>query len=371
MDVEYIEKHKIFEGIVGSRAYGLHNEDSDYDKAGIVIPGIEYFFGSKIFEQFQNYETDKCMYDIRKYIKLLTENNPNIIDVVNLPDRCVIYTSKYFEKIKDNFDLFLSKKCKFTYSGYSIQQLVRIKNHRKYLINPPKCKPERKDFGLEETSIFKSAQLKSIINIESLFDYVSEENKTSFIHELDTVYADNVIPVFRKYLSKDRNDVCLSYIQNTLQSQLNTFTILGHNGYIKDEYFEEAEKELKFENANREWKVYDAWKKGRNEKRKVYEEKYGFDLKHAATLIKLLRMGMEILETGKVNVDRTNIDAEELKAIRYDGIWTYEMVENYCNEMNEKLNVAYEKSTLQKDPQMDKINDLQIEIIDEYLKDNS
>lgn len=371
MDIGYVEKHKIFETIIGSRAYGLNNEDSDYDKAGVMIPDISYFFGVKKFEQFQGYETDKTIYDIRKAIRLIADNNPNCIDLIKMPERCITFITPYWQKIIDNADLFISKKCRYTYVGYSLQQLRRIKVSRKYLLEPPKHKPERKDFGLGEISIFKSAQLKSVINIESLFDYISEEDREVFIHKLDSVYADNVIPVFRKYLSKDRNDVCLSYIQNTLHSQLNTFTILGQNGYIKDEYFEEAEKELRYENAYREWKQYNEWQKGRNEKRAELEKKYGFDVKHAMHLIRLMRTGLEILETGKVNIDRTNIDAEELKAIRNNGIYTYDQVEEYCDEMEKKIEIAYQKSTLQKEPQRDKIDKLQIEIIDEYLKDNS
>ena len=368
MELKYVEEHTIFETIVGSRAYGIHNEDSDYDKAGVMIPGTEYFYGLNKFEQFQGYETDKVIYEIRKIIKLISENNPNCLDLLFSPSHCLIKNSKYWERIQENANLFISKKCKYTFSGYAIAQLQRIKSHKKYLLQPPKEKPEREKYGLSEDSIFQTSQLKSLINIESLFNYVEIENRDRLLHELDTVYADNVIPIFKKYLNPDRSEIFLSYIQNTLHSQLNTFTILGQHGYLKEEYLEEAERELKYQNALREWKQYDHWKKTRNSTRAEIEAKYGFDLKHAAHLIRLLRMGKEILDTGKVNVDRTNIDAKELKDIRYRGIWGYEKVLEYTEKMESELNESYKNSTLQKAPKITKINKLLCSIVEEYLK---
>lgn len=367
MEQSFVEKHIIFETLVGSRAYGIHNDDSDFDTKGVMIPTKEYYFGNKRFEQYEGYEGDKVIYDFRKMIKLISENNPNCLDMLYTPKHCIYKITPYWEKVMENADLFLSKKCKFTFSGYAIAQLKRIKTHRAYLLNPPEIKPERKDFGLKEDSIFQTAQLKALINIESLFEYVEPENKEMFINELDTVYADNVIPVFGKYFKEDRKDICLAYIQNTLYSQLNTFTILGTCNYLKDEFVEEAEKELKYQTKLMQWKQYEEWKKHRNKKRAELEEKSGYDTKHAAHLVRLLRMGDEILSTGKVNVDRTNIDAEELKSIR-QGSWTYDQIEEYAETMDKKLDELYKNSKLQKNPQIEKIDDLCVEITDEYLK---
>lgn len=366
MDISYVEKHTIFETIVGSRAYGINADDSDYDKSGVMIPGLEYFFGTMKVEQFQGYETDKTIYEIRKIIRLISDNNPNCLDLLFSPDKCIIKITPYWERIIENSHLFLSKKCRFTFSGYAISQLNRIKTHRGYLMgNVPVKYPERRDYGLKETSIFETAQLKSLINIESLFEYVSEENRDIFIRQLDTVYADNIMPIFKKYIKEDRKEVFIPYIQNTLRSQLNTFTILGKCGYIKDEYLDQAEKELAYQNKLREWKNYEDWKKTRNKKRAELEKKYGHDTKHSCHLVRLLRMGAEILENGKVYVDRSNIDAEELKDIR-NGLWSYEKIEEYANSMDQKLNKLYETSTLQKNPQINKIEDLCLEIVSSY-----
>lgn len=80
----------------------------------------------------------------------------------------------------------------------------------------------------------------------------------------------------------------------------------------------------------------------RNQDRADTEREFGYDTKHAAHLVRLLRMGVEILTTGQVNVDRRGIDAEELVAIR-NGAWTYEQIEEYAREMDAKLTDIYDQ----------------------------
>jgi predicted nucleotidyltransferase len=367
MELQYVEGHTIFECIVGSMAYGTNSPESDIDKSGVMIPGKEYHYGLKRFDQFQGYPgEDKTIYNFQKAIKLITENNPNMLDLLCIPDRCVLRITPYWQEVMDNAELFISKKCKFTFSGYSISQLNRIRAHRAYLLNPPKGEPERSDYGLTETPIFETAQLKALVKVASLFDYVEEEHKELFVNQLDTIYADHVIPLFSKYLKQDRRTVALEFLQTALHNQLNTLVTLGKNSYVKDEYVEAAERELQFVNASRDWQRYQEWKKSRNKKRAGLEEKYGYDCKHAMHLIRLLRCGKEVLLTGKVNVDRTNIDAAELKEIR-DGAWPYEQVEEYATRMDAELNSLYEQSPLQKSPQMEKIDAMCVNIIDRYL----
>lgn len=77
------------------------------------------------------------------------------------------------------------------------------------------------------------------------------------------------------------------------------------------------------------------------------EEEYGFDTKHAMHLVRLMRMGLEVLETGEVNVFRS--DASELLDIR-NGSMTYEEILNYADEMDNSIKSAYEKTELSKKP---------------------
>jgi predicted nucleotidyltransferase len=366
MEPSYVTPRIIFETVVGSRAYGTNlDESADYDRAGVMIPGESYFYGLEKFEQFMGFpEKDRVIYDIRKAVKLISDGNPNMMDLLWTPERCLVTMTKYWKKMIDNRDLFVSKRCRHTFSGYAVAQLLRIKVARRFLLNPPKIKPTRELFGLPPTSIFPTAQLKAII-YSAIGDFLIPEDKENFLSELDDVYADYIIPLFRRYVREDRRALALEYLQVGIKSQANTLKSLGPS-YIKDEYLEEADKELRYYHASKEWEQYMEWKKHRNKYRAEIELKFKFDTKHANHLIRLYRMGKEILETGQVNVDRTNIDAEELKDIRR-GAWTYEQVEEYSKSMDGKLDELYKTSTLQKTPQFNKINDLCVEVVKEFI----
>jgi len=368
VELSYVSSHTIFECIVGSKAYGIDTPESDQDESGVMIPGKEYLYGMKRFDQFQGYpDQDKTIYSFKKAVQLLSENNPNCLDLLYTPDRCILKMTPYWKDIMENAHLFLSKKCKFTFSGYAISQLNRIRTHRSYLLDPPKKEPLREDYGLPKSPLFETAQLKALINVEALFEYVREEEKETFLNQLDSVYADHIIPLFSKYLKKDRKGVALEFLQTSLQSQLNTLLSLGQKSYIKDEYRDMAERELSYYNTLKNWKRYQEWNKSRNKARATLEEKFGFDTKHASHLVRLMRQGVEILTSHKVNIDRTHIDADELKAIR-NGAMSFDLIEEYASKMDKELNVIYETSTLQKSPQLEKINDLSMIIIDLYFK---
>ena len=159
----------------------------------------------------------------------------------------------------------------------------------------------------------------------------------------------------------------MEWLQLGIKSQAKAFRSLGTQ-YLKDEYLDTAHKEVLFYDASKEWAQYQNWKKNRNKTRAVLEEKYGFDCKHAMHLVRLLRMGKEILETGKVNVDRTDIDAKELIEIR-NGSWSFEKIEEYTKTMDAELGVLYDTSKLQKHTDDVKIEKLCVETIDKFLSE--
>ena len=86
------------------------------------------------------------------------------------------------------------------------------------------------------------------------------------------------------------------------------------------------------------YKSWLSWKKERNPARRELEEKSGYDTKHASHLIRLMRMGYEIITEGKVLVKRP--DAEELLAVK-NGAWSFEKVMEFKDEMEKKLDAEY------------------------------
>jgi uncharacterized protein len=368
MELEVVEKRMIFLTGVGSRAYGIHTPESDYDQAGVMIPPGKYFYGLDRFEQFKDFpEQDKVIYDIRKAVMLISDNNPNMLDLLFAPEKCIIKVTPEWQVMIDNRDLFVSKKCRHTYSGYAFAQLRRIKTHHKFLLNPLTIKPEREAFGLPAVSIFPTAQLKAIV-YSALGDFLIEEDKENFLAELDDVYSNYIMPIFNRYVKDADRALAMEYLQVGIKSQANTLRALGPS-YIRNEYLDMATKELAYYNASHEWDQYVSWLKSRNKARAELEVKFGYDTKHAAHLVRLIRMCKEILQIGTINVDRTNIDADELKAIRA-GAWTFDQLEEYADQMDREAGMLYNTCTLQRSPDMVKIKDLLESICESYLQRN-
>lgn len=95
-------------------------------------------------------------------------------------------------------------------------------------------------------------------------------------------------------------------------------------------------------------------------KRKDLVDKYGYDCKHASHLIRLLRQGIEFLETGELIVERP--DREELVDIK-TGKWSFEKVERESTRLFSKIEDAYRESKLPEKPDFDRINILVSDII--------
>jgi hypothetical protein len=98
------------------------------------------------------------------------------------------------------------------------------------------------------------------------------------------------------------------------------------------------------------------------EKRRKLVEKFKFDVKNAAHLIRLLRMGIEYLTEGKLYVKRQ--DATQLLEIK-KGEWTLEQVQEESDRLFKLAEEAYIRSNLPNEPDIDKINNLCINICEE------
>lgn len=101
------------------------------------------------------------------------------------------------------------------------------------------------------------------------------------------------------------------------------------------------------------------------EKRKALVDKYGYDCKNAAHCIRLLKMGMEFLVEGKLNVFRE--DAPMLLEIKKGG-WSLEDVKDEAKKLFGLADEAFVRSPLPNEPDYDKVNELVIRILRDYLE---
>lgn len=99
------------------------------------------------------------------------------------------------------------------------------------------------------------------------------------------------------------------------------------------------------------------------EKRKGLVEKFGFDTKNASHLIRLLRMGIEFLVEGKLNVERE--DATELIDIKM-GKWSLDKVRHEADILFDRAQEAYIKSPLPNEPDKERAEKLCMNIISYY-----
>lgn len=143
---EYVGNGLVYEAIVGSMSYGVSTDKSDLDIMGICIPDKDIIFPhlkgeiegfgrqKNRFEQFQkhhnkieNIDYDITVYNIVKYFNLTMNCNPNMIDSLYVPRRCITHTTQIGEHIRENRKLFLSKLAWHKFKGYAYSQLHKMK----------------------------------------------------------------------------------------------------------------------------------------------------------------------------------------------------------------------------------------------------
>lgn len=133
--------------VMGSEAYGVSSNSSDQDIYGFCIPGKKIVFphldgviygfddtSVQKFDQFQQHhinfnekEYDVQVFNIIKYFKLCMENNPNMMDSLYTPQRCVIHQSVIGELVRSNRKIFLHKGSYHKFRGYAHAQLHKAK----------------------------------------------------------------------------------------------------------------------------------------------------------------------------------------------------------------------------------------------------
>ena len=125
---EHLGKNIILLTLGGSHAYGTNVEGSDVDLRGCALNSKEEILTNKNFEQFVNEDTDTTIYAFNKLIALLTNCNPNTIELLCCKPEHYIYISPIGQEFLDNRHLFLSKKCIHTFGSYANSQLKRLDN---------------------------------------------------------------------------------------------------------------------------------------------------------------------------------------------------------------------------------------------------
>ena len=124
----------LFECISGSKAYGLDTPQSDTDLKGVFYLPKEKFFGLKYIPQISNETNDEVYYELGRFVELLCKNNPNLLEMLAVPEDCLLYKHPLMEKLA--VEMFLSKLCKDTFAGYAHSQIRKARGYKKKIVNP-------------------------------------------------------------------------------------------------------------------------------------------------------------------------------------------------------------------------------------------
>ncbi len=160
----FIYDNTQFLALVGSHAFGVNEPDSDYDVYGWVIPtkniifphtdGFVHGFNSprSTFEQFSqtalfhnSKEYDITVFNITKFFSLCMKNNPNYLDTLFVPARCILHCTNIGRKVIENRKIFLYKGAWTHYFGFATSQIHKIMN--KQFDGSPERKAEVEKYG--------------------------------------------------------------------------------------------------------------------------------------------------------------------------------------------------------------------------------
>lgn len=336
-----LKENVLVKHYAGSHAYGMALPTSDVDIRGIFcaepVNIRTPFF--PVREVVDTKDEDTKFYELSHFMKLCLECNPNIIETLWTENEDIISRTEAYNHLRLHRTDFLSSKIAFTTSGYAHSQLHRIKGHEKWISNPQPKEPPKPYQYLSMVQWFGNEKLLK-----------PDWDKFRQGHRL-IPYGNNIFGLYewKNYnLWDEKGNLNTNFEGDRTELGLPLMVVQWN----KQEY----------QNAKEKHKQYWNWKKNRNQKRSELEEKFHFDTKHASHLVRLLRMGLEALKDGVINVKRP--DADELLDIR-NGKWTYNEIIEYAEHMeNQVLNVWYKKTHLPKKPNIKLASKVLMEVQD-------
>ena len=112
---------------VGSKAFGLANDESDDDVRGIYLPPARLHWSLRRLPEQLEYNDgrqDEVYWELDKFLRLALKANPNVLETLWTP--LVIQANDVANELRIIRKAFLSKHVYKTYSGYVLSQFRRM-----------------------------------------------------------------------------------------------------------------------------------------------------------------------------------------------------------------------------------------------------
>ncbi len=340
----------VFEVITGSRSYGLDTATSDTDIKGVFVLPKNMFYGLEYTAQVNSETNDIVYYELKRFMELLSKSNPNILEMLNVPEKCVLQKHPIMNMLQP--EMFLSKLCEQSFANYAFTQIKKAYGLEKKIVNP--VEEERKsvlDFCFVHEDK-EAVPLKKYLEEKGL-----DQNKmglTAIAHIRDSynLYYSNEIKYAGVTKKENANEVSLS----SIPKGENPIAMLCFN---KDAYSVYC----------KQYKEYWDWVAKRNEERYKTTMSHGknYDSKNMMHVFRLLLMAKEIATEGRINVYRK--DRDFLLSIK-DGKFEYDELVLQAETLKDELPLLYQKSNLNEEPDVKGINELLVKIRDDYYSAN-
>lgn len=298
----------------GSIAYGTNIDTSDIDIRGVTLENKQDIIGLSDFEQFEDKSTDTVIYGLKKFISLCINCNPNVLEILGTKQEHLLVISKEGELLRDNVELFLSKRAIQSFGNYATAQLRRLQNA---------LARDNYPHSEKEQHILNSI-LGQMEHLQRSYKSFTDKEISLYIDKSDRQDMDTEIFIdvnLKHYPLRDFKN-----IYSDMNNIVKDYSKLNHRNSKKDEL-----------HLN----------------------------KHAMHLIRLLVTGTEILKGKGVNTYREKERAFflDIRSGKYSFTEIFEMVDDYEHEFK----IAAANTALPDRPDYKRIEELMIDIYSNAL----
>ena len=327
----------LLECISGSRAYGLDTTDSDTDIKGVFyLPKNHWLSMTSVshdyIAQVSNDSNDVVYYELGRYVELLLQNNPNIMELLATPKDSILYQHPLISQFVPQW--FISKLCKKTFAGFANSQIKKARGLNKKIVNP---------MGKDKKSILEFCSVFVDNHSIPLLNWLKEQPFEQ--SQIGLVAMPKSMQMYAMYVDTTDSLGFAGLIQKPAATQLRLSSIpkgMTPIGYL-------SFNEQGFSKYCKDYKDYWQWVANRNDARYQTTMNHGkqYDAKNMMHTIRLLEMALDIATTGQVIVERPNRD--ELLAIK-SGASDYDGLLAQADRLSQQIEASFAASDLPDTP---------------------
>lgn len=348
--IDLIEHHRqriIFETVAGSRAYGTAHAHSDEDIRGVfVLPSTAYLSLQEPPRQVSDSKGDIVYYTLGRFLELALKANPNIIELLYMPEDCIRVQTTHWEQVVGLRQSFITKQAYASHVGYAQAQIKKARGRNKWVNRPqPETPPAQEDFCWilprdTESSVdrpYRPQPLKTA-GIDLTACHATALEHTSGLYRLYH-YGPEAQGVFR-----DGNLACESIPLSEEAGRCIGLLIYNKGAY---------------ERALDDHRHYWDWRRLRNEARWRSQERgaIDYDAKNMLHTFRLLLSGEHILREGRPLVRFDGPALELLKGI-LAGEYGYDELIRMAEEKIMELGRLHAASSLPEMPDQNRAGEL-------------